>query len=56
MRNKDSLTLLRLKMLGGYISLFIVFIIASCIIITKSGDLEANSMKYKENIDRRAHV
>ena len=53
MRNKDSLTLLRLKMLGGYISLFIVFIIASCIIITKSGDLEANSMKYKENIERR---
>ena len=36
MRNKDSLTLLRLKMLGGYVSLLIVFIIASCIIVTKS--------------------
>ena len=54
MRNKDSLTLLRLKMLGGYASLIFVFIIASCIIITKSGALEENSMKYKENIERRS--
>ena len=54
MRNKDSLTLLRLKMLGGYVSLIFVFIIASCIIITKSGALEENSMKYKENIERRS--
>ena len=54
MRNKDSLTLLRLKMLAGYASLIFVFIIASCIIITKSGALEENSMKYKENIERRS--
>ena len=54
MTNKsDSLTLLRLKMLGGYVSLIVVFIIASCIIITKSGALEENSKKYKENIERR---
>ena len=44
---------LHLTMLGGYVSLIVVFIIASCIIITKSGDLEANSIKYKENIERR---
>ena len=54
MRNKDSLTLLRLKMLGGYASLIFIFIIASCIIITKSGALEENSIKYKENIERRS--
>ena len=54
MTNKsDSLTLLRLKMLGGYVSLIVVFTIASCIIITKSGALEENSIKYKENIERR---
>ena len=53
MRNKDSLTLLRLKMLGGYVSLLIVFIIASCIIVTKSGALEENGHRYKENIERR---
>ena len=53
MRTKDSLTLLRLKMLGGYASLIFIFIIASCIIITKSGALEENSMRYKENIERR---
>ena len=53
MRNKDSLTLLRLKMLGGYVSLLIVFIIASCIIVTKSGALEENGHRYKENVERR---
>ena len=53
MRNKDSLTLLRLKMLGGYVSLFVVFFIASCIIIRQSGELEENSIRYKENIERR---
>jgi signal transduction histidine kinase/DNA-binding response OmpR family regulator len=53
MNNNDSLMRLHLTMLGGYVSLIVVFIIASCIIITKSGDLEANSIKYKENIERR---
>lgn len=53
MRNKDSLTLLRLKMLGGYVSLFVVFFIASCIFIRQSGALEENSIRYKENIERR---
>ncbi|KWW26926.1 MAG: His Kinase A (phosphoacceptor) domain, partial [bacterium P3] len=50
---QESLVRLHLTMLGGYVSLFIVFIIASCIIITKSGALEENSLKYKENIERR---
>ncbi len=53
MKKKDSLIQLHLKMLGGYVSLIVVFIIASCIIITKSGALEENSIKYKENIERR---
>lgn len=44
MKYNDSLMQLRLKMLGGYASLIIVFIIASCIIITKIGALEENSM------------
>ena len=53
MRNKDSMMRLHLKMLGGYASLIIIFIIASCIIITKSGNLEENSQRYRENIERR---
>lgn len=40
-------------MLGGYVSLFVVFFIASCIIIRQSGELEENSIRYKENIERR---
>lgn len=44
---------LHLTMLGGYISLFVVFIIASCIFIRQSGELEENSIRYKENIERR---
>ena len=45
---------LHLKMLGGYASLFIVFIIASYFIITKSSALERNSHRYTENIERRS--
>lgn len=44
---------LHLMMLGGYASLIVVFIIASCIIIRQSGALEENSIRYKENIERR---
>ena len=50
---QESLVRLHLTMLGGYVSLIVVFIRASCIIITKSGALEENSIKYKENIERR---
>ncbi|KWW24250.1 MAG: His Kinase A (phosphoacceptor) domain [bacterium F082] len=53
MRNKDSFTLLRLKIMGGYVSLIAVFIIASVVVVCKSGSLEENSVKYRENIDRR---
>lgn len=44
---------LHLKMLGGYVSLFIIFVIASCIIIAKNRNLEENSQRYRENIERR---
>lgn len=54
MKIKDSLTLLRLKIMGGYVSLISVFIIASIVVVCKSGTLEENSAKYKENIERRA--
>jgi len=50
----DSLTRLRLKIMGGYVSLIALFVIASVIVVCKSGDLEENSKRYKENIDRRA--
>ena len=48
-----SLMRLHLKMLGGYVSLFIIFVIASCIIIAKNRNLEENSQRYRENIERR---
>ena len=54
MRNMSSLMRLRLKIIGGYVSLIGLFIIASVIVVCKSGSLEENSKRYKENIDRRA--
>lgn len=54
MKNMDSLTQLRLKIMGGYVSLIALFIAASIIVVCKSGCLEENSKRYKENIDRRA--
>ena len=54
MKNMDSLTRLRLKIVGGYVSLIALFIAASIIVVCKSGGLEENSKRYKENIDRRA--
>ena len=54
MKNMDSLTRLRLKIVGGYVSLIALFIAASIIVVCKSGDLEENSKRYRENIDRRA--
>jgi len=50
----DTLTRLRLKIMGGYVSLIALFVVASVIVVCKSGDLEENSKRYKENIDRRA--
>ncbi|MBO5108657.1 MAG: response regulator [Bacteroidales bacterium] len=50
----DSLTRLRLKIVGGYVSLIALFIVASIIVVCKSGNLEENSKRYSENIDRRA--
>lgn len=50
----DSLTRLRLKIVGGYVSLIALFVVASVIVVCKSGDLEENSKRYRENIDRRA--
>ena len=54
MKHIDSLTRLRLKTVGGYVSLMVLFIIASVIVVCKSGNLEENSKRYSENIDRRA--
>ena len=54
MKHIDSLTRLRLKTVGGYVSLMALFIIASVIVVFKSGNLEENSKRYRENIDRRA--
>jgi len=54
MKHIDSMTLLRLKIIGGYISLIALFTVASIIVVCKSGDLEENSKRYRENIDRRA--
>ena len=54
MKHIDSLTQLRLKIVGGYVSLIALFVIASVIDVCKSGDLEENSKRYRENIDRRA--
>lgn len=54
MKNMDSLTRLRLKIVGGYVSLIALFIVASIIVVCKSGNLEENSKRYSENIDRRA--
>ena len=54
MKHIDSLTRLRLKTVGGYVSLMALFIIASVIVVCKSGNLEENSKRYRENIDRRA--
>ena len=50
----DSLTRLRLKIVGGYVSLIALFVAASVIVVCKSGGLEENSKRYKENIERRA--
>ena len=54
MKHFDSLRWLRLKIVGGYISLIALFFAASVIVVCKSGGLEENSKRYKENIDRRA--
>lgn len=54
MKNMDSLTRLRLKIVGGYVSLIALFVVASGIVVCKSGGLEENSKRYRENIDRRA--
>ncbi|MBE6260943.1 MAG: response regulator [Prevotella sp.] len=54
MKNMDSLTRLRLKIVGGYVSLIALFIVASVIVVCKSGDLEENSKRYRENIGRRS--
>ena len=53
MKHIDSLTQLRLKIVGGYVSLIALFVIASVIVVCKSGDLEKNNKRYRENIDRR---
>jgi len=45
---------LRLKIMGGYVSLIALFVVASIIVVCKSGGLEENSKRYRENIDRRA--
>lgn len=55
MKHKDSLVRLHLKMLGGYLSLIILFVIASYIVVSESNKLEAMSRKYADNIERR-HV
>lgn len=54
MKQIDSLTRLRLKIVGGYVSLIALFVVASVIVVCKNGDLEDNSKRYKENVDRRA--
>jgi len=54
MKNMDSLMRLRLKIMGGYVSLIALFVVASIIVVCKSGGLEENSKRYRENIDRRA--
>ena len=54
MRKMDTLTRLRLKIVGGYVSLIALFIVASVIVVCKSGGLEENSKRYRENIDRHA--
>ena len=54
MKYMDSLALLRLKIIGGYISLIALFAVASIIVVCKSGELEENSKRYRENIDRRS--
>ena len=54
MKQIDSLMRLRLKIVGGYVSLIALFIAASVIVVCKSGGLEENSKRYKENIERRA--
>jgi len=46
MKNMNSLTRLRLKIVGGYVSLISLFIIASVIVVCKSGNLEENSKRY----------
>ena len=54
MKKIDSLMRLRLKIVGGYVSLIVLFVVASVIVVCKSGGLEENSKRYKENIERRA--
>ena len=53
MKNKDSLVRLHLKMAGGYLSLILLFVVASCIIVTGNHKLEENNQRYSENIERR---
>ena len=53
MIHKDSLVRLHLKMLGGYLSLIILFVIASYIVIRGNHKLEDFSHIYTENIERR---
>ena len=53
MIHKDSLVRLHLKMLGGYLSLIILFVIASYIVIRGNRRLENFSHIYSENIERR---
>lgn len=53
MIHKDSLVRLHLKMVGGYVSLIMVFIIASCIVISENRKQEENNRRYSENIQRR---
>ncbi len=43
MKQIDSLMRLRLKIVGGYVSLIALFVVASIIVVCKSGDLEDNS-------------
>ncbi len=53
MCNENSLLRLQLKMLSGYMSLIILFVIASCIVVGGICKMEDNSHRYSENIERR---
>lgn len=53
MRHKDSLVRLHLKMLGGYISLLILFVVAASVVVFQNRKLEDTNRRYAENIKRR---
>ena len=53
MKINHSLMRLHLKMLGGYLSLIILFAIASWIVLSGICKMEENSHRYTENIERR---